>query len=120
MGTPTFSQFGKKEMQKHSLMPLQVVKLYVGEGEELTGHGYEQQQLVLDSWNLSTGAYPTLEWIFEADVPADVKGYFVTNLAGDIIMFEEFEEPQTIQHTGDKITIDLALKPIVKNKTTNG
>lgn len=120
MGTPTFSKFGKTEIQRHSLMPLSIAKLYVGEGEELTGHGYTSIRLDINDWNLDTGEYPKLEWIFEADVPVDVKGYFVTNNAGDIIMFEEFKEPQTIQHTGDKISVDLALKPVVKNKTTNG
>jgi len=115
----TFSKYGKEEIQRHSLMPLVSAKLYVGE-QELTGHGYEAKTLVLANWNLNTGVYPTLEWIFEADIPVDVEGYYITNAEGEIIIFEKFAEAQTIQHTGDKISIDITLAPVVKNNVTKG
>jgi hypothetical protein len=112
----TFSKFGKQEIQRHSLMPLARAKLYVGEGEELTGHGYSAIDLDLSKWNLETGEYPTLEWIFEADIPAIVGGYYIVNASDEIIMYEAFNEEQEIQHTGDKITIDIQLAPVVKNE----
>lgn len=117
MANPTFSKFGKREMHRHSLMPLQVARLFISEtNEELTGHGYEAININLDKWNLETGEYPTLKWVFEADVPAEVGGYYITNSQGEIIMYETFPEVQEIQHTGDKISIDIRLAPIVKNE----
>ena len=114
----TFSKYGKQEIQRSSLLPLVSAKLYVGEGEELTGHGYEAITLEAANWNLDTGAYPTLEWIFEADIPADVGGWFITNHAGDIIIFEAFAQAQTVQHTGDKISINITMAPVVSNTVT--
>lgn len=114
----TFSKYGKQEIQRHSLMPLKYARLYVGEGEELTGHGYSAIELKLNNWNLDTGKYPKLEWIFDADTPTDVGGYFITNAAGEIIMWEAFNEAQTIQHTGDKIAVELTFAPVVSNAIT--
>jgi hypothetical protein len=110
-----FSKFGKQEIQRHSLMPLVTAKLFVGEGEELAGNGYAAIPLVPDNWNLDTGAYPTLEWIFKADIPAEVEGYYIVNAADEIVLYEEFDEHQTIQHTGDKIAVSITLAPVVKN-----
>ena len=114
-----FSKFGKEEIQKSSLRPLAQAKLFIGDGDELTGHGYQAKQIDLERWDLSTGEYPTLEWEFTADVPVEVKGYFITDAMGNIVMYENFQEPQTIQHTGDKIMVTIKLSPVVNNRVAS-
>jgi len=89
------------------------VHLFTDDGE-LTGHGYAPKQLTPGAWSLS-GRYPEQTWNFEAGDRVQVKGYFLTNEAGLVLMSDDFDigpdnpEDFTIEHRGSKIMVNIQL-----------
>ena len=86
---------------------LKTIHLLTATGE-LEAHGYAPKDLDPEQW--ADNEYPPIRWEFSAGDPVNVTGWAIKDAFDKELMRENFQEPQLIQHTGDKITVNILLR----------
>ncbi len=100
----SLSPKGKTELLSGMTDKMSSAHLMVNDGE-LEGHDYSPIKLVRTKW--IEGRYPTMTWEFTAGNIEDVLGYYIVNKEGDLIFSELFDATYTIQHSGDRISVNI-------------
>ena len=82
---------------------------------EMSTLGYTSpgQAMANGSWTITlngayqaNGAYAPITWTFTAGTAVVVYGYYVTDASsGQLLWFEPFSSPKTVQYAGDQIVI---------------
>ncbi len=78
---------------------------------EMSTLGYAAKTLTAGSWvvttisNVASGTYAQQTWTFTAGTAVIVYGYYIIEAGGVVCYAERFSSSQTVQYTGDAISI---------------
>lgn len=122
----TFSKDGAREQLKALLRTASFVRLFVNDVDvsaqsdvsalnEAEGSAYVAQPIAAASWTLDLlGAKwraqsPEYVWRFSGKERYMVRGWYVTNAAGQLLWSDKFDEPFEVLRDGDELGVTMVI-----------